>query len=179
MAWCFCPTGAHSSIVAVCNTTRSHGSLQSAVFNPANNTFTNVQNMAHGRWYPTLTTLGDGRIMTFSGLDENGSTNTAVEIYTVGSGWSQQYFAGWTPPLYPRMHLLPNGKVFYSGQGTSSAIFNPANTTWTTERRKHGLQRAALLRNLGTASSDAGQQLRPQSHDHGREQSGHRNHRNH
>ena len=109
-----------------------HGSLQSAVFNPANNTFTNVQNMAHGRWYPTLTTLGDGRIMTFSGLDENGNTNTAVEIYTVGSGWSQQYFAGWTPPLYPRMHLLPNGTVFYSGQGTSSAIFNPANTTWTT-----------------------------------------------
>ena len=109
-----------------------YGSLQSAVFNPANNTFTNVQNMAHGRWYPTLTTLGDGRIMSLSESLRAAGTNTAVEIYTVGSGWSQQYFAGWTPPLYPRMHLLPNGTVFYSGQGTSSAIFNPANTTWTT-----------------------------------------------
>ena len=47
--------------------------------------------MAHGRWYPTVTTLGDGRVMTFSGLDENGGTNTTVEIYTVGSGWSQPY----------------------------------------------------------------------------------------
>lgn len=64
--------------------------------------------MANGRWYPTVTTLGDGRVMAFSGLDENGNTNTSVEFYTVGSGWSQHYSAGWTPPLYPRMHLLPN-----------------------------------------------------------------------
>ena len=36
-----------------------------------------------------------------------------------------------TPPLYPRMHLLPDGNVFYSGPGTSSALFNPSNTSWT------------------------------------------------
>ena len=42
--------------------------------------------MAHGRWYPTATTLGDGRVMTFSGSNETGGTNKAVEIYTVGSG---------------------------------------------------------------------------------------------
>src|SRR5678815_1928717 len=58
-----------------------HGELRSAVFDPATNSFTNVQNMAHGRWYPTLTTLGDGRVMTFSGIDETGVTNNAVEIY--------------------------------------------------------------------------------------------------
>ncbi|MGH8527325.1 MAG: galactose oxidase-like domain-containing protein, partial [Gammaproteobacteria bacterium] len=70
--------------------------------------------------------------MTFSGLDESGNTNTAVEIYTVGSGWSQEYFAGWTPPLYPWMHLLPNGEVFYSGPGSSSALFDPTPTpAWT------------------------------------------------
>jgi hypothetical protein len=63
-----------------------HGSPKSAVFDPATNLFTDVQNMAHGRWYPTVTTLGDGRVMTFSGLDENGNTDTAVEIYTVGLG---------------------------------------------------------------------------------------------
>src|SRR5439155_1205806 len=70
-----------------------HGELKSAVFDPATNTFTNVQNMAHGRWYPTVTTLGDGRVMTFSGLDENGNTNTSVEIYSVNSGWSAQFSA--------------------------------------------------------------------------------------
>jgi hypothetical protein len=108
-----------------------HGSLQSSIFDPATNTFTDVQNMAHGRWYPTLTTLGNGRVMTFSGVDENHNTNKTVEIYTVGSGWSTPSDAGWTPPLYPRMHLLPNGKVFYSGSGTSSALFDPSTSTWT------------------------------------------------
>ena len=107
------------------------GSLKSSIFDPSTNAFTDVQNMAHGRWYPTLTTLGDGRVMTFSGLTETGNTNTTVEIYTVGSGWSTPVDAGWTPPLYPRMHLLPNGKVFYSGSGTSSALFNPSTLTWT------------------------------------------------
>jgi hypothetical protein len=109
-----------------------HGELKSAIYNPATNAFTNVQNMAHGRWYPTVTTLGDGRVMTFSGLDENGNTNSTVEIYTVGSGWSGPYAASWTPPLYPRMHLLPNGKVFYSGSTTTSRLFTPSTQTWTT-----------------------------------------------
>jgi len=108
-----------------------HGELKSAVFDPATNTFTNVQNMAHGRWYPTVTTLGDGRVMTFSGLDENGNTNTSVEIYSVNSGWSAQFSASWTPPLFPRMHVLPSGKVFYSGATTTSRIFDPSAHTWT------------------------------------------------
>src|SRR5881296_337095 len=109
-----------------------HGQPRSAVFDPATSVFTDVQNMAHGRWYPTVTTLGDGRVMTFSGLTETGATSTAVEIYTVGSGWSQEYGAGWTPPLYPRMHLMPNGKVFYSGSGPTSRLFDPLAHTWST-----------------------------------------------
>ena len=109
-----------------------HGEPQVAIFDPATNTFTNIQNMAHGRWYPTVLTLGDGRVMTFSGLNETGGTNTAVEFYTVGSGWSQQYTAPWTPDLYPRLHLLPNGKVFYSGAQTTSKLFDPSTTTWNT-----------------------------------------------
>jgi hypothetical protein len=108
------------------------GTQQSAVFDPATNTFTDVQNMAHGRWYPTVVTLGDGRVMTFSGVDENNNTNTTVEIYTVGSGWSTPYSAGWTPPLYPRMHLLPNGKVFVAGSDITTRLFDPSSHTWTT-----------------------------------------------
>ena len=79
-----------------------HGQPKSSIFDPATNTFTDTTNMAHGRWYPTLTTLGDGRVMTFSGANETGATNDAVEIYTEGSGWSTQYIAPFTPDLYPR-----------------------------------------------------------------------------
>ena len=108
-----------------------HGESKSSVFDPSTNAIRDVQNMADGRWYPTVTSLGDGRVMTFSGLRETGGTNNTVEFYTVGTGWSQEYPAGWTPPLYPRMHLLPNGEVFYSGSGTSSALFDPSTTSWT------------------------------------------------
>ena len=109
-----------------------HGQPKNSIYDPATGQFVDVQNMAHGRWYPTVTTLSDGSFMTFSGLDEVGNTNTTVEIYKVGSGWSQQYNAGWTPPLYPRMNLLPNGTIFYSGSTERSAIFDPSTHTWTT-----------------------------------------------
>ena len=108
------------------------GDPRTSAYDPATGNFVELQSMADGRWYPTATTLSNGSVMVFSGLQENGGTNTTVEIYTVGSGWSQQYPANWTPPLYPRMHLLPNGNVFYSGPTTSSAIFNPTTQTWTT-----------------------------------------------
>ena len=108
-----------------------HGQLRSAIYDPATGQFTDVQNMAHGRWYPTVTNLSDGTLMTFSGLDETGSTNSTVEIYTVGSGWSTAYGSPFTPPLYPRMHLLPSGKVFYSGSTTSSRYFDPSAHTWS------------------------------------------------
>jgi len=104
-----------------------HGAANTSVFDPENSSFTDLPRVLHGRWYPTVTTLGDGRILTFSGLNEIGITNTAVEIFTPTSGtWSQEYKAGWTPPLYPRLHLLPNGKVFYSGSTTKSRYFYPS-----------------------------------------------------
>ena len=109
-----------------------HGDPRTSVYDPATGSFVELQSMAHGRWYPTVTTLSDGSVLVFSGLDENGNTSTTTEIYQVGVGWSQPYGAGWTPPLYPRMHLLPNGKVFYSGSTTRSAIFDPVTHAWQT-----------------------------------------------
>src|SRR3954470_23711057 len=37
-----------------------HGEPRNAAFDPAAGVFTDLQNMAHGRWYPTVTSLGDG-----------------------------------------------------------------------------------------------------------------------
>jgi Domain of unknown function (DUF1929)/Glyoxal oxidase N-terminus/Bacterial Ig-like domain (group 2) len=106
------------------------GLADAAIFNPTTNTFTEQPNMAHGRWYPTVLTLADGTIMTFSGLNEDGVTNPAVEFFTEGSGWSTQYIAPFTPDLYPRLHLLPNGLVFYSSATPKSKMFNPSTFTW-------------------------------------------------
>src|ERR1700730_16251330 len=104
---------------------------RTSIYYPATGKYADMEDMAHGRWYPTAIVLGDGRVMTFSGLDENNATNTQVEIYKVGVGWSPPSAAPWTPPLYPRLHLMPNGKVFYSGSSTQSQTFDPATNTWS------------------------------------------------
>jgi len=107
------------------------GERRNAIFDPSTSIFTNVQMMLHGRWYPTVTVLGNGRVMTFSGLNESGATNTAVEIYTPGVGWSQEYTANWTPPLYPRMHLLTDGRVAAVASQAQLQVFDPDSKTWT------------------------------------------------
>jgi len=55
-----------------------------------------------------------------------------MEIYTPGAGWSGPVGAGWTPPLYPRLYVLPNGKLFYSGPTVTSRLLDPSTLTWTT-----------------------------------------------
>jgi Domain of unknown function (DUF1929)/IPT/TIG domain/Glyoxal oxidase N-terminus len=130
------------------------GLANTGTYDPTTRIFSGQQSMAQGRWYPTSIVLGDGRVLVFSGAlsgDDNngqglsGSTNTTVEFFSVSSGWSKQYPApaSWTPPLYPRLHLLPNGNVFYSAPEASSAMFDPATQTWTLDvaTTKYGARR--------------------------------------
>ena len=108
------------------------GIRTTTVFDPATGQFSQLQDMARGRWYPSNVALADGRTMTFSGWMETGGTNNAVELYSVPGGWSAEFMAPFTPPVYPRLHLLPDGRVFESGPQIDSHIFDPATRTWTT-----------------------------------------------
>jgi hypothetical protein len=108
------------------------GQPRTSIYDPTTNIFTDAESMADGRWYPTATVLGDGRVLVFGGTSETGSTNTTTEIYSVGAGFGAAHAAPWTPPFYPRMHVLPNGNVFYSGPTTVSNIFSPTTSAWTT-----------------------------------------------
>jgi hypothetical protein len=103
-----------------------YGDPRITVFDPLTNKFNQLHSMAHGRWYATAITLGDGRVLAFSGLNEEGITNQTVEMYTVAVGWSSPCDAAWKPPNYPWLHVLPNGTVFYSGNSRLSRIFDPA-----------------------------------------------------
>ena len=116
------------------------GENRASIFNPTTGGFVQSQNMANGRWYASATTLGDGRIMAMSGLTSTGGTSTTVEIYDLrnaGAGWNAPTNVPFTPPLYPRIALLPSGKVFYTGQGSgsnnsNSYFFDPVTGSWTT-----------------------------------------------
>jgi hypothetical protein len=108
------------------------GQKNTTIFDPQTSRFTRVEDMAHGRWYPTNVTLPDGRIATFSGYDEAGNPNQTFEIYTPGSGWGPERPMGWpaTPPNYPRVHVTPAGDLFFSGPQPLSQSFNLETLTW-------------------------------------------------
>ena len=131
------------------------GDNRASIFDPATERFVQSQSMVDGRWYATATTLGDGRVMAFSGLGLSGATNNTVEIYDLknaGAGWTSPVSAPFSPPLYPHMFLLPNGKVFYTGQGSGQSAnawtFDPMSKTWTLSAattRARGYGSAVLL----------------------------------
>ena len=110
------------------------GDNRASIFDPVTASFLQSQSMNDGRWYATATALGDGRIMAFSGLRSAPGSNNTVEIYDLrnaGAGWTSPLTAPFVPGLYPRMLLLSNGKVFFTGQGDgntkpTSWLFDPA-----------------------------------------------------
>ena len=115
------------------------GLANTSIFDPGTESMVDVTPTAHGRWYPTVTELNDGRMMTTSGLnDTDGNNNNTSEIWD-GQKWSAEIpgdphisdFPEFGFPLYPRMHLLPTGHVFYSAPSSATIDFNPTNQTWT------------------------------------------------
>lgn len=92
--------------------------------------------MHKARWYPSLVTLADGRLLVLSGVsrlvrnttlyDERASGPLPVNVVetetftpdAAGGSWElNPESANMSLPLYVRIHLLPNGEVMYSGTG--------------------------------------------------------------
>lgn len=73
-----------------------------------------------GRWYPTLSTLNSGRVLAFWGHpndDDSRHTNNTPEIFMPGKeSWEflgrETDVSKYAELGYPRVHLLPNGRVF-------------------------------------------------------------------
>jgi galactose oxidase len=80
--------------------------------------------MAHGRWYPTVTVLPDGKVLTMAGRDETGNIVTTPELWE-GDHWVELPGAGTdTVPYYPRNFVAPDGRVFMAGERIKSRWFN-------------------------------------------------------
>ena len=132
------------------------------IFDPATEKFYQVEPMASGRWYPTNAPLNDGGTMVFGGLDEDGATNTTVEIYDVGAidNWHGPYPSNFTPGWYPRLHLLGNGKVFMSGPNRAPTPSIPtrgrgrrARSPRRTTRRTASTGRRSCCRSIRTRAT--------------------------
>jgi hypothetical protein len=127
------------------------GLRNARIFDPHNDAWRQTGSMQWGRWYPSLVTLPDGDVFVASGVTklvkpiypddpfQSGRNVVQTETYDVACGtWSDNgTLAQRSLPTYPRMHLLPNGHVYYNaggqafdpmGQGYDQALWNVVGT---------------------------------------------------
>ncbi|KFG75345.1 radical copper oxidase GlxA [Streptomyces mutabilis] len=126
-------------------------------FDPVAEKYIKVDPMHEARWYPTLTTLSDGKILSVSGLDDIGQIVPGKnEIYDPKTKkWTyteeERQF-----PTYPALFLMQNGKIFYSG---ANAGYGPDDVgrdpgIWDVETNKFtevpGMSDANMLETANT-----------------------------
>lgn len=117
-----------------------YGRTNVRVYDGASNTWTQLDSMHKGRWYPALLTLPDGKMLVLGGVGrlmynskyapgmappENDAPENqqSPEIFDPSAPAGQQWTllsndeAQQSLPLFARVHLLPNGKVLYDASG--------------------------------------------------------------
>ena len=118
--------------------------LKSAwTYDPGSDSFHRVADMLHqdgqtaggGRWYPTLLTLGDGRVVAISGHPSDADNlhfNYLLEAYDEDSNaWQSLTNLPSDITYYPRCYVLPNGTVFFaSPMNGKSQTWNLATNTF-------------------------------------------------
>jgi len=147
------PTGKHPM--------HSIGTRKSSIFDPSTETwlatgplnFERGQSTGGGAWYPTLVTLPNGRVLRLTGhpgLDDSRHNNTMLETFDPATkAWTDVGKQADLPavqtianpgPYYPRVHLLPDGQLFFAtplrmlAEGPpamhESRRWNPATKQW-------------------------------------------------
>ncbi len=110
------------------------------VFDHELNTWLAGPSMSFARWYPTVTTLGNGEMLITSGRV------STPEIFGTDGQLRSLTGAILNLPLYPMMNLAPNGLVFNAGPGTLTRFLNTTgNGAW-----QNSIQRDATNRDYGS-----------------------------
>ncbi|MFF6980709.1 galactose oxidase-like domain-containing protein [Streptomyces sp. NPDC008343] len=126
-------------------------------FDPVAEKYIKVDPMHEARWYPTLTTLGNGKVLSVSGLDDIGQLVPGKnEVYDPKTKKWTYLTKARQFPTYPALFPLENGKIFYSG---SNAGYGPDDVgrdpgIWDVDTNKFsklpGLSDPKLLETSGT-----------------------------
>jgi hypothetical protein len=121
--------------------TDDHGLPDANIFSSTTQSWTKVASMAFGRWYPTVTMLENGQLVSYAGRDQNNVNVPTPELWN-GSAWVQLDGINKPLPYYPRSFLAPDGRVFYAGEAQPSGWLDPyANAghgQWTSGPTRQG-----------------------------------------
>jgi hypothetical protein len=110
-AHAFLPDG--TLLVAGGHISNNVGLPRASRYDPVANSWIPLPDMNAGRWYPTVTTLGNGDALVVSGdIDTTVGANRLPQVYErATNSWRNLSNAQLAQPLYPMMMLAPNGRV--------------------------------------------------------------------
>jgi hypothetical protein len=119
-----------------CTSTTFIGTAIANVFDPATNQWTFLPDMHDRRWYPTVTTLPDGRALVTAGSAQNTlDYDPHPEIYDpVSNTWTLLTTPTQVIPNYSFEFVLPNGNVLAAGSDEAKMAtyqFNVATQTYS------------------------------------------------
>ncbi|HJU47413.1 MAG TPA: LamG-like jellyroll fold domain-containing protein, partial [Gaiellaceae bacterium] len=125
--------------------TANEGLADTTLFDPVSKTYVRGQDMSVGRWYPTVTQLPDGRVLTLAGDNiqqdrpgaehpfSDASVDSLPSVYDPKvNTWTDLQNARLTSPLYPYLFVLSDGRVVDAGPDRTTRILDPATWTWST-----------------------------------------------
>jgi hypothetical protein len=106
------------------------------IFDPATHSWTAATPMTYARWYPTATTLPDGRLLvTLGEINCDGCDADIPEIYNPTTNtWTRLTNARLALPYYPHMFILPDGRVLAASTSEGSIpsyVLDVQSQTWT------------------------------------------------
>jgi hypothetical protein len=95
------------------------GLNSSYIFDPDTDSYTKVNNLNDGHWYPSATELGNGDVVAFGGLRTDSTGATTAEYFSdAAQQWlptNQVHQTWFFWGLYPSMILMQDGRLFYTG----------------------------------------------------------------
>jgi hypothetical protein len=112
------------------------GISSAEIFDPTNNSWTTLPNMAYSRWYPTVTPLSDGRAIVTAGWQTTSHSNAGVpEIYNPATNkWTSMTTANNPFETYPFIYMLSDGRLIHVGgseYATDTEVLDLNTQTWS------------------------------------------------
>jgi hypothetical protein len=101
--------------------------------------------MVRGRWYPTVTVMGNGEAVITAGTDQDSMDVTIPEVWSNGT-LRQLPGADLQLPWYPRVFLAPDGSLYIAGGARSTFFMSTSGSGSVTPG-----PRRAVARNYGSA----------------------------
>ncbi|MBW4564587.1 MAG: DUF1929 domain-containing protein [Mojavia pulchra JT2-VF2] len=111
------------------------GSNDSNVYDfNTNSWFSYIDKMNKGRWYPTVTYLGNGEAAVVAGTNNDEQDIVTIpEVWTSGATYRSLTAAPQKLDNYPWGFVAPSGRVFYSGPNRTTRVLNTVGTgQWST-----------------------------------------------